>query len=57
MEDHCIPAIREEMRVSEKLSPTIIGPTLKAATEILHNAYSKRTREAQEVCEERPRCC
>lgn len=44
-----MPAIREEMRVSEKLSPTIIGPTLKTATEILDSAYSKRTREKQEV--------
>lgn len=44
-----MPAIREEMKVSEKLSPTIIGPTLKTATEILDSAYSKRTREAQEV--------
>lgn len=44
-----MPAIRAEMRVSEKLSPEIVGPTLKTATEILDSAYSKQTRVAQEV--------
>lgn len=52
-----MPAIREEMRVSEKLSPTIIGPTLKTATEILDSAYSKRTREKQEVKRRGQPCC
>lgn len=42
-------SIRTELRVSEKLSPEIVGPTLKTATEILDSAYSKRTRVAQEV--------
>lgn len=49
MEAHCMPSIRKEMRVSHKLCPEIIGPTLKTATAILDSAYSKRTREAQEV--------
>ncbi|CAN0048640.1 unnamed protein product, partial [Ectocarpus fasciculatus] len=47
MEAHCMPSIRKEMRVSHKLCPEIIGPTLKTATDILDSAYSKRTREAQ----------
>ncbi|CAB1117541.1 unnamed protein product [Ectocarpus sp. CCAP 1310/34] len=49
MEAHCMPLIRKEMRVSHKLCPEIIGPTLKTATDILDSAYSKRTREAQEA--------
>ncbi|CAM9738436.1 unnamed protein product [Ectocarpus sp. 13 AM-2016] len=49
MEAHCMPSIRKEMRVSHKLCPEIIGPTLKTATDILDSAYSKRTREAQEA--------
>lgn len=44
-----MPSIRAEMRVSQKLSPEIVGPSLKTATEILHRAYSKRTRETQKV--------
>ncbi|CAM9529419.1 unnamed protein product [Ectocarpus sp. 12 AP-2014] len=49
MEAHCMPSIRKEMRVSHKLCPEIIGPTLKTATDILDSAYSKKTREAQEA--------
>eukprot|EP00903_Cladosiphon_okamuranus_P009352 g8918.t1 len=52
MEAHCMPSIRKEMRVSEKLSPEIVGPSLKTATEILHRAYSKRTRETQKARKE-----
>lgn len=44
-----MPSIRTEMRVSQKLSPEIIGPSLETATEILHSTYSKRTRQTQEV--------
>lgn len=44
-----MPSIRSEMRVSYKLCPEIIGPSLKTATDILHSAYSKKTREKQKV--------
>lgn len=44
-----MPAIRKEMRVSHKLCPEIVGPTLQTATEILDSAYSKKTREKQQV--------
>lgn len=44
-----MPSIRTEMRVSHKLSSEIVGPSLKIATEILHSAYSKRTKETQKV--------
>ncbi len=44
-----MPSIRQEMRVSQKLAPEIVGPSLKTATEILDSAYSKRTRETQQV--------
>lgn len=49
MEARCMPAIREETRVSHKLSPEIVGPSLRTATEILDSAYSKKTKEIQEV--------
>ncbi|CAN0365334.1 unnamed protein product, partial [Pylaiella littoralis] len=49
MEARCMPAIREETRVSHKLSPEIVGPSLRTATEILDSAYSKRTKEIQEA--------
>ena len=44
-----MPSVRTEMRVSHKLAPDIVGPSLETATEILHSAYSRRTREAQQV--------
>eukprot|EP00752_Nemacystus_decipiens_P010548 g9393.t1 len=52
MEVHCMPSIQKEMRVSQKLSPEIVGPSLETATEILHRAYSKRTREIQKARKE-----
>lgn len=55
-----MPSIRAEMRLSQKLSPEIIGPSLETATEILHSAYSKRTRQTQKVicsmCRVTPSC-
>lgn len=45
-------SIREELRVSEKLSAEIVGPTLKSATGILASAYSRRMKRAQEVSRE-----
>lgn len=51
MEKYCMSSIRKEMRVTEKLAPNIIGPTLETATQILDRVYSKHTKVAQEVRE------
>lgn len=53
MEVHCMPSIREELRVSEKLEPRIVGPTLETSTQILDSVYAKRTKVVQEVCDTR----
>lgn len=49
MEKHCLLSIRAVMKISEKLEPEIVGPSLEVATQILDMAYSKQTRLVQEV--------